>query len=333
MRAAVITEFNKPWQIKDLPDPRPAAGQVVIRVRASGMCATDVAAHQGYLPVPTPFVAGHEPAGEIVEIGPGVTDLKVGDRVGVSWHQKGCGRCEACQAGHSHDCPTAQTWMNVGGGNSELMIAWASGCSLIPDGVSFEEAAPIFCAGYTSMSALRNANPKPGERVAVLGVGGLGHLALQFAKALGLPTIGMTAQANKTKELQELGADEVLVAGEDLGKQLMAIGGADIILSTTSDPKQVASAFTGLRAGGRFVNMGLVHGPILIDSMALMFPARQLIGSSQDERSDLYEALQLVAAGKVKPKLETYPLNKVNEVRDRLAAGKVRYRAVLQHAA
>jgi D-arabinose 1-dehydrogenase-like Zn-dependent alcohol dehydrogenase len=182
------------------------------------------------------------------------------------------------------------------------------------------------------MSALRNANPKPGERVAVLGVGGLGHLALQFAKALGLPTIGITAQSNKKKELQGLGADEVLVAGEDIGKQLMALGGVDVILSTTSDPKQVASAFTGLRPGGRFVNMGLVHGPILIDSATLMFPARHLIGSSQDERSDLHEALQLVAAGKVKPKLETYPLDKVNEVRDRLAAGKVRYRAVLQHA-
>ena len=332
MRAAVVTEFNQPWQIKDVPDPRPAPGQVIIRVRASGMCASDLAAHQGYLPVRTPFVAGHEPAGEIVEVGAGVTDLKVGDRVGVSWHQKGCGRCDACQSGHSHDCQTMQTWMNVGGGNSELMIAWASGCSLIPDGVSFEEAAPIFCAGYTSMSGLSNANPKPGERVAVLGVGGLGHLALQFAKALGLPTIAITAQSNKKKELQELGADEVLVAGADIGKELMALGGADIILSTTSDPKQVASAFMGLRSGGRFVNLGLVHGPILIDSAALMFPARSLIGSSQDERSDLHEALKLVAAGKVKPMLETYPLDKVNEVRDRLAAGKVRYRAVLQHA-
>jgi len=333
MRAAVVTEFNKPWEIKDLPDPRPGPGQVVVRIRASGMCASDITAHQGYLPVRTPFVAGHEPAGEIAEIGPGVTDLKVRDRVGVSWHQKGCGRCDACQAGHSHHCLTMQTWMDVGGGNSELMIAWASGCSLIPDGVSFEEAAPIFCAGYTSMSGLRNANPKPGDRVAVLGVGGLGHLALQFAKALGLPTIGVTAQANKKKELLELGADEVLVAGEDIGKQLMAMGGADVILSTTSDPKQVASAFTGLRPGGRFVNMGLVHGPIPLDSMALMFPARHLIGSSQDERSDLHEALKLVAAGKVKPKLEIYPLAQVNEVRDRLAAGKVRYRAVLQHGA
>ncbi len=332
MRAAVIDKFNEPWPLKELPDPRPGPGQVLIKVHASGMCFTDVHAHRGVFPLKPPFVAGHEPAGEVVELGAGVTDLRVGDRVGVHWAQKGCGRCDVCQAGRQDHCESAQSWMHLGGANSELMLAWASGCALIPEGVSYEAAAPIFCAGYTTMSGLRNGDPKPGERVAVLGVGGLGHLALQFSQALGLETVAITGQADKKKELRELGADEVIIAGDDPGKALREAGGADIVLSTTNSAKQIASAFAGLRPGGRFINMGLPDGAIAIDPMVLMFGQRQMRGSSQDEKSDLFEALQLVARGKVKPILETYPLARVNEARDRLEAGKVRYRAVLLHA-
>ncbi len=332
MRAAVVTAFNAPWEIRELPDAHPGPGQVVVRVRASGLCGTDLHVHHGVFPLRTPFVAGPEPAGEVVEGGAGVTDLRVGDRVGTFWHQKGCGRCASCQTGFPGGCAEAQTWMHVGGGNSERMVAWASGCMLIPDGVAFETAAPIFCAGYTVMSGLRNADPKPGERAAVLGLGGLGHLALQFAKAVGLETVAITGQADKRSELQRLGADEVLVAGEDPGKALQAAGGADVILSTTNSAKQVSSAFAGLRPRGRLVNMGLTDGPLSIDPAVLMFGQRQLRGSTQDERSDLFEALALVASGTVKPVVETYPLERVNEARERLAAGKVRYRAVLLHA-
>jgi D-arabinose 1-dehydrogenase-like Zn-dependent alcohol dehydrogenase len=212
------------------------------------------------------------------------------------------------------------------------MLAWASGCALIPDGASFEAAAPIFCAGYTVMSGLRNADPKPGERVAVLGVGGLGHLAVQYSRALGLETFAITGQVDKEKELRELGADEVILAGDDPGKSLRDAGGADIVLSTTNSAKQVASTFGGMRPGGRLINMGLPDAAIPIDPMALMFGQRQLRGSTQDERSDLREALLLVARGKVKPILETYPLDRVNDARERLESGKVRYRAVLQLA-
>jgi len=332
MRAAVITEFNAPWQIREVADVRPAPGQVLVKVHASGLCGTDLHVHHGMFPLQPPFIAGHEPTGVVVELGAGVTDLKVGDRVGVFWNQKGCGRCAVCQSGRQDKCREAQSWMNIGGGNSELMLAWASGCALLPDGLSFEDAAPMFCAGYTVMSGLRNASPKPGERVAVLGVGGLGHLALQFAKAVGLVTFAITGQADKRRELQNLGADEVVLTGEDVGKSLQNVGGADVILSTTNSAKQISQALSGLRPGGRLINMGVADGKIEVDPMTLMFGQRELRGSSQDERSDLYEALQLAAAGKVKPMLETYPLSEINAVRDRLAAGKVRYRAVLQHA-
>jgi D-arabinose 1-dehydrogenase-like Zn-dependent alcohol dehydrogenase len=331
MRAAVITAYNKDWEVKNLADPRPQPGQVLIRVRASGMCGTDVHVHHGLLPVKPPLVAGHEPTGEVVELGAGVTDLKVGDRVGVFWQQKGCGRCPACQRGFSGQCREAQSWMHLGGGNSELMLAWASGVALLPDGVSFEDGAPIFCAGFTVMSGLRNADPKPGERVAVLGVGGLGHLAVQFSHALGLETLAITSQTDKREELRALGADEVILSGDDPGKALLRAGGADVILSTTNSAKQVASAFSGLNARGRLICMGVADGPIQLSPMDLMFGQRQVRGSTQDERSDLYEALQLVAQKKVKPRIELYPLEKVNEARGRLETGKVRYRAVLQH--
>ena len=332
MRAAVLTEFNKDWQFQTLPDPRPAPGQVLIRIHASGMCGTDLHAHHGHLGAKTPIVLGHEPAGEIVELGAGVLDLKVGDRVGVFWNQKGDGRCAVCQAGRPDRCPNAQSWMHLGGANSELMLAWASGCALIPDGLSYEVAAPLFCGGYTVMSGLRNGDPKPGERVAVLGMGGLGHMALQLSKAVGLETFAITGQADKKAELMGFGADEVLVAGDDPGATLRAAGGADVILSTTNSAKQIAAAFGGLRPQGRFVNMGVPDGPLVINPMHLMWGQRQLRGSSQAERYDLFETLTLAAAGKLKPKLELYPLARANEVRGRLEAGKVRYRAVLQHA-
>jgi D-arabinose 1-dehydrogenase-like Zn-dependent alcohol dehydrogenase len=332
MRAAVLTEFNQDWQFQTLPDPRPAPGQVLIRVHASGMCGTDLHAHHGHLGAKPPIVLGHEPAGEIVELGAGVLDLRVGDRVGVFWNQKGDGRCAVCQAGRPDRCPNGQSWMHLGGANSELMLAWASGCALIPDELSFESAAPLFCGGYTVMSGLRNGDPKPGERVAVLGMGGLGHMALQLSKAVGLETFAITGQIEKKAELIGFGADEVLLSGDDPGAALQAAGGADVILSTTNSAKQISAAFAGLRPQGRFVNMGVPDGPLTINPMQLMFGQRQLRGSTQDERSDLFETLTLAAAGKVKPKIELYPLAQANQARERLQAGKVRYRAVLQHA-
>jgi D-arabinose 1-dehydrogenase-like Zn-dependent alcohol dehydrogenase len=168
--------------------------------------------------------------------------------------------------------------------------------------------------------------------VAVLGMGGLGHMALQLSKAVGLETFAITGQADKKSELKGFGADEVLLSGDDPGKVLQAAGGADVILSTTNSAKQISAAFAGLRPNGRFVNMGVPDGPLTINPMVLMWGQRQLRGSSQDERSDLFETLTLAAAGKVKPKIELYPLERANEVRERLQAGKVRYRAVLQHA-
>jgi len=328
MRAAVLTNFNQPWELKDVPDPKPSAGQVLIRIRACGLCGTDLHVHHGFLGGKPPMVCGHEPVGEIAALGEGVTDYRVGDRVGVYWNQKGCGRCEFCQQGRSMFCPKAQSWIHLGGGHAELMLAWAEGCVLLPEKLSYEDAAPLFCAGFTVISGLRHAEPRPGDVVAVVGVGGLGHLAVQISKALGFTTVAVTGSPSKTEEAKKLGADEV-VTGDDLGKALQARGGADIVLATTNSTKQVAQALTGLRPEGRLVNMGVTGEPISFDLGVLMWRQASLIGSSQRTRRDMVELLDLAAKGKVKPVNEVYPLSKVNEVRERLEQGKVRYRAVL----
>lgn len=332
MRAMTIKAFNEPWELVEAPAPRPAPGQVVIKVHYSGVCGTDLHVHHGHFPVTPPLVAGHEPTGVVVEVGAGVLDLKVGDRVGVFWAQKGCGRCEACQSGEpAVFCANSESWMNLGGGNSEFMLAWASGCALIPDGLDLAAAAPLFCAGYTVMSAYRNATPRAGERVAILGVGGLGHLALQIAKALGHETLALTGQAGKRAELLALGADDVIISGDDPGKALKDAGGADVVVSTTNSAKQVGQAMAGLRRRGRLVTTGVLDGPAVIDTFDLMMRELELRGSTQDERIDMHDILALAARGKVKPAIEVYPLAKANEARDRLDAGKVRYRAVLAH--
>lgn len=334
MRAAVLQSFNQPWQVKDLPDPTPGPGQVVIRIRASGVCGGDVHLHHGQFPLKPPLVAGHEPVGDIAALGPGVLGLKVGDRVGVPWLQRGCGRCEECQAGNPGGCVEGgQTWMHLGGGNSELMLAWADGCVALPEGLSYEEAAPIFCAGYTVFSGLRAGRPEPGARVAVMGIGGLGHLALQYSRALGFATIAVTSSDDKKAEAKRFGADEVVVARDEPGKALKALGGVDVILSTTENVAQIANAFTGLKRGGRLVSVGAPSQPIPVNPMNLIMGQVQLVGSTQGPRRDLVDALKLSAKGKVKPMLELYPLEKVNDVLQRLMDGKVRYRAILQHRA
>jgi D-arabinose 1-dehydrogenase-like Zn-dependent alcohol dehydrogenase len=331
MRAAVLTKANTPWEIKDVDEPKPGPGQVVIRVHASGMCWSDVLAHRGQWPVQLPIVPGHEPAGEIVEIGAGVTALHIGDRVGVSWNQQGCGICVWCQRRRPTYCPSYESWMTMGGGHSELMLAYESGCTLLPDGIPWEAAAPVFCAGFTVMSGLRNANPKPGARVAVLGIGGLGHMAVQYAAALGFETIVLTSTAEKTRFAKELGAMEAVVTDGDPGKALADAGGADIVLSTTSSAAQASKVLSGLRPEGCLVTMGVTDGPLVIEDLTkLLFHQCSIKGSTHNNRADLVEALDLVAQGKVTPIIETYPLSRINAALERVESGKVRFRAVVE---
>jgi D-arabinose 1-dehydrogenase-like Zn-dependent alcohol dehydrogenase len=223
-------------------------------------------------------------------------------------------------------CPELKgTAMHVPGGHAEYMLMNADATYLIPDKISYEQAAPIFCAGYTVYSGLRWADPQPHERVAVLGIGGLGHLAVQYAKAAGFETIAVSHSPDKDEMIRDLGADEVVRDG----KGLAAAGGADVILSTSNSTKAMVDSMQGLRPDGRLVTMGADAEPISVSLIDLLSKRIRIIGSQQNGPEYLYEALDFVAQGKVKTIVETYPLREAPKAYDRVAEGKARFRAVL----
>ena len=233
MKAAILPSLNSKWEVQEIETPTPSSNQVLIKINASGLCYTDVHVTECTIPFPLnlPLILGHEPAGEIVEIGEGVTTRKKGDRVGVPFLQNTCGRCEWCQREKRLFCQQQQgIGITLHGGHAEYMLANEGGTILLPNEISYEQAAPIFCAGYTVYSGLRAAKPKPHERIAIVGIGGLGHLGIQYSKAAGFHTIAISHSKNKEELAYKLGADQVVNSGKDLKEN----GGADVILVTSN---------------------------------------------------------------------------------------------------
>jgi D-arabinose 1-dehydrogenase-like Zn-dependent alcohol dehydrogenase len=326
MKAAIVPSAHARWEVREVPTPKPGPNQVLIKIHASGICYTDVHQTHGVLPGPFPRTLGHEPVGEIVELGAGVTSRKVGDRVGVPWVQGSCGRCEWCLRGKALFCENLiGTSGEAAGGHAEYMLALADSTMLLPDDLSYEQAAPIFCAGYTVWSGLRWADPKPGERIAVVGIGGLGHLAVQYAKAAGFEVIAVSHSPDKDKLIKRLGADAIARDGAGL----MKLGGADVGLGTGNSADAMADAIEGLRPDGRLVVMGIDTKPLPLSLGALITGRITVVGSQQNSREHLYEALQMAASGKVKVMTETYPLEEIGKAYERVEAGKARFRAVV----
>ena len=327
MQAAVVPAIHGKWEVKDVPTPHPATDQVLIKIHASGLCYTDVHITEGHLPTSAfPRTIGHEPAGEIVEVGSGVTSRKIGDRVGVPWVQASCGRCEWCQRGKPMFCAQQiGTGVNTPGSHAEYMVAYADATTLLPNAISYEQAAPVFCAGYTVWSGLRFADPKPHEKIAVLGIGGLGHLAIQFSKAAGFYTIGITHSTDKEELARKLGADMVVSNGDALKRA----GGADVILVTSNSYNAASEVLKGLRPDGRLVLMGVSAEPLVVTAEIIGNRSR-IIGSTQNGPEYLYEALDYVAQGKVKIIAETYSLDDIARAYENVAAGNVRFRAVIK---
>ena len=326
MLSSVVPSENVKWEVKEVPTPQPRANQVLIKIHASGICYTDVHITKGGLGVKFPNTIGHEPAGEIVALGEGVTTRKVGDRVGVPWLQSTCGRCEWCQRGKLFFCPNlVATGINIPGSHAEYMVAYADATQLLPDGLSYDQAAPIFCAGYTVYSGLRFAYPKPHERVAVVGIGALGHLGIQYSKAAGFETIAVTHSKDKEELAYKLGADSVVPDGDILLKE----GGADVILSTSNSYKATADSIKALRPDGRVILMGVSTTEPLAISPEILFKRGHVIGSTQNDREHLYEALDYVARGKVRVMTEIFPLEDITNAYDKVANGNVRFKAVI----
>jgi alcohol dehydrogenase len=337
MLSSVIPSVNAKWEVKEIPTPQAGTNQVLIKIHASGICYTDVHITKGGLGVKFPHTIGHEPAGEIVALGEGVTTRKVGDRVGVPWLQSTCGRCEWCQRGKLFFCPNQiATGINIAGSHAEYMVAYADATQLIPTGLSYDQAAPIFCAGYTVYSGLRFADPKPHERVAVVGIGALGHLGIQYSKAAGFETIAVTHSKDKEELAYKLGADSVVSNGEGLlkegryGNSDGGNSGADVILATSNSYKATADSIKGLRPDGRFVLMGVSTTEPFTISSEILFKRARIIGSTQNDREHLYEALDYVAKGKVRVMTEIFPLEEISNAYDKVANGNVRFKAVIK---
>src|ERR671929_1369401 len=341
MLSSVIPSVDARWEVKDVPTPHAGTNQVLIKIHASGICYTDVHITKGALGVKFPYTIGHEPAGEVVALGEGVTTRKVGDRVGVPWLQSTCGRCEWCQRGKLFFCPNQiATGINIAGSHAEYMVAYADATQLIPTGLSYDQAAPIFCAGYTVYSGLRFADPKPHERVAVVGIGALGHLGIQYSKAAGFETIAVTHSKDKEELAYKLGADSVVSDVEGLLKQKGQHAassrdggegeGADVILATSNSYRATADAIKGLRPDGRVILMGVSSTETLTISPEILFKRARIIGSTQNDKEHLYEALDYVAKGKVRVMTETFPLAEISNAYDKVANGNVRFKAVIK---
>jgi D-arabinose 1-dehydrogenase-like Zn-dependent alcohol dehydrogenase len=339
MRAVVVPHVKGKWEVRDVTRPEPGPGEVLVRVRASGICYTDVWSTIGQIPVPFPSIMGHETAGEIAEVGVGVSSRQVGDRVGITWVLDTCGRCGYCRenrpvsglAGMNCAAPRTSGFSDQGG-HAEYMAVPAGATVLLPDALPFELAAPVCCAGYTTWSALRDADPKPHERVAILGIGGLGHMAVQFAKAAGFVTIAVTHSPDKRDLARRLGADIVVSDG----RELKEAGGADIILMTGNSNQIAMDSLRGLRPDGRLILVGLPFGegftiPAPGSGVDFVMARNRVQGTTHGGFHLLHEALEFVASGAVTPMVETFPVDKAADAYERVASGKVRFRAVLTH--
>lgn len=337
MRAAVVREFRSPLQIEELVVPEPGEGQVLVKIEASGVCHTDLHAADGDWPVkPTlPFVPGHEGAGYVAAVGKRVTHLKEGDRVGIAWLHGACGHCDFCLTGWETLCPNqTNSGYSVNGTFSEYALGQADYVGRIPDNLSFVAAGPILCAGLTTYKGLKETQARPGEWVVISGVGGLGHIAVQYAKAMGLHVAAVDLGPEKMRLARSVGADIAIDAAlEDPGAVVQKeIGGAHGVLVTAVSLGAFKQSMSMLRRGGTCVLVGLPPGEFPVSIFDLVLNRYTVRGSIVGTRKDLDEALAFAAEGKVKATIEQQPMDSINEVFRRLRSGAVSGRVVLDIA-
>lgn len=332
MKAAVVPSFEAPLEIRDVDTPRPGPGQVLVRIEASGLCHTDIHAARGDWPVKPkmPLVPGHEGVGSIVELGDGVADLAVGDRVALPWLALACGRCRYCVAGRETYCQTPQYMgYTIDGSYAELALGYASHVVRVPDAVSSFDAAPLTCAGVTTYAALKSAAPQPNETVMVVGIGGLGHLGLQYGNVFGCRTIAVDVEDAKLELAEELGADHVVDARGDQAAQIAAAGGADIALVTVPSPQVMAAAHAALNPTGRLVLVGLpAHNELTIPVFETVLRGIKVMGSLVGTRNDLTDCFDLHAAGRTRVVAERRALDDVNSCFEEVLSGQVAARLV-----
>jgi alcohol dehydrogenase, propanol-preferring len=338
MRAAVVRSFREPLVIEEVPVPSPGRGQVLIRVESSGVCHTDLHAADGDWPVrPTPpFIPGHEGAGYVSALGPDVVGLSVGDRVGVAWLHSACSACEYCLTGWETLCRAQQnTGYSVNGAFAEYAVAPAAFVARIPDELSLDAAAPILCAGVTTYKGLKETDTRPGQWVVVSGIGGLGHVAVQYARAMGLHVVAVDVGDDKLALAKKLGA-EMLVdarAEDPVARVQREIGGAHGVLVTAVSPPAFRQGIGMLRRGGTCVLVGLPPGEFSLPIFDMVLNRNTVRGSIVGTRQDLAEALRLARDAGIRPTVEVQPLEAINDVFERLRSGRQQGRVVLHPGA
>ncbi len=338
MKAAVARSYGAPLTIEEVPLPKLAPGKILVKVAASGVCHTDVHAVDGDWPVrpPLPFIPGHEGAGVVAAVGEGVTAVKEGDRVGVPWLHQACGGCTYCGTGWETLClQQANTGYSVDGGFAEYVLANANYVGHVPDGLDFAPAAPVLCAGVTVYKGLKETEARPGEWVAVSGIGGLGHMAVQYAKAMGLHCVAVDVRDDKLDLARSLGADLVVNAAQEDPGEIVAkeCGGVHGVLVTAVSTAAIDQAYAMMRRKGTMALVGLPPGRFALPVFDTVLKRITVRGSIVGTRADLAEALAFAAEGKVKAHYSVAPLSGVNEVMARLRRGEVDGRVVLDMAA
>ena len=334
MKAAVVEKFSAPLAIREVSVPEPGPGEALVELVSSGVCHTDLHAADGDWPIKPrlPFTPGHEGTGIVVALGSGVSHLKEGDRVGLAWLYSADGHCDFCLSGWETLCLQQQnSGYSVDGSFAQYALAKADYLTLLPDDLSFVDAAPILCAGVTSYKGLKEAGIRAGEWVVISGAGGLGHVAVQYAKAMGLNVAVVELGPEKTALAKRLGAEIVIDAltqdpPAEIQKQ---IGGAHAVLVTAVSTTAFKQAMGMLRRGGTCVLVGLPPGEFPVSIFDVVLNRYTIRGSIVGTRLDLQEALMFAADGKVKSTIETKPLESINEVFERLRNGKVQGRIVL----
>lgn len=335
MKAAVVRQLGAPLVIQELPIPTPKAGEVLVRIRASGVCHTDLHAAHGDWPIKpaAPFVPGHEGIGTVAAVGAGVTNVKEGDTVGIAWLHDACGACEYCITGWETLCEKQHdSGYGVNGCFAEYAIGVAAYVAKLPDRVDAISMAPILCAGVTTYKGIKETEARPGEWIAISGIGGLGHVAIQYARAMGLRVAALDVGESKLALARELGAEIALDARQpDTAERLVAAtsGGAHGVLVTAVSPAAFAQAIHLVRRKGTVALVGLPPGDFPTPIFDVVLKRITIRGSIVGSRKDLAEAVAFAAAGKVKAHVHTAKLNDINSVFSDLEAGLVDGRVVL----
>jgi propanol-preferring alcohol dehydrogenase len=332
MKVAVIANVREPIVFEERAVPEPGPGEIRIKVAACGVCHSDYHIWEGVFDFANlPVVPGHEVAGIVDQVGEGVTQWQVGDRAGMPWIYSTCGHCDACVAGDDPGCPEQKaTGVNLDGGYAQYMVAPAAYATRIPEGLDLAEAAPLFCAGITVYTPLVETGVRVGMTVAVHGVGGLGHLALQYAKAMGARVVAITRGEEKCGFARSLGADDAIDAKRhDPAEALQTLGGANVILSTVHRSEAVAPLLSGLANRGTLALVGAAFDPLPVIPAQLLGTRGRILGSAVGNRKQMREVLDLAVRHNIRPQIERYRLEDVPEIFRRLERNEVRYRAVI----